>query len=141
MDRCQRGDIVRLSLDLGRMPDFPPVVVIIAPDYSVVVGSEMWNDWPTTAFHADVRIGSRFDTGTHTARYIYTLDGEELLREETFDVVPGGDSGGGVISMYTLDRTESRCVVAQLACGRLVLGRSPSVADPEAEAGRPTITF
>jgi hypothetical protein len=141
MDRYQRGDIVRLSLDLGRMPDFPPVAVVIAPDQSVLHGEEMWNDWPTTAFHADVRIGSEYATGVYRVRFQCAVNGQDIASDGWFEVVPGGDSGGGVISMHSLDRTESRCVVAQLACGRLVLGRSPSVADPEAEAGRPTITF
>jgi hypothetical protein len=44
-----------------------------------------------------------------------------------FDLVPGGDSGGAVIALHATDRPEGRAVVAQLASGRLALGRNPHI--------------
>jgi hypothetical protein len=42
-------------------------------------------------------------------------------------VVPGGDPGGAVISVFAHDRPESGYVLAQLGGGKLVQGRNPRI--------------
>jgi hypothetical protein len=78
------------------------------------------------SFSLPTLVGTDYPPGSFSVYYYYTLAGVQTLQTATFTVVPGGDSGGSVISMHALDRAESRAVIAQLAGGSLVLGRNPA---------------
>lgn len=74
-----------------------------------------------------VRLGAGFALGSYTVSFNYTVQGYQGLLLATFEVVGGGDLGGPVISLYSVDRPEARYIVAQLGTGRLVQGRNPTV--------------
>jgi hypothetical protein len=141
-DRYQRGAVLTLGLLTAGVPDHAPVAVLLGPDGSDVVSVEMYAVGASArAFRADVFLDSLFEPGAHRVMYSYTVGGDPQRAEDAFEIVAGGDSGGGVIALHGLDRPEASCVVAQLACGRIALGRRPALpgaSDPDA---RPEITF
>ena len=72
-------------------------------------------------------MGGAYQAGYHTVIYTYTVSGSTITKQSCFQVVPGGDEGGTVISMTTYKRPEAQSVVAQLTSGRLVFGRGPTI--------------
>jgi hypothetical protein len=127
LGRYRRGDLVGLAISTAAVPDGPPVVVVMDSVPTQILAATM----PATnltrqTFVLPVLLGIDYPIGSFTVYYHYSIDGASTLQQGSFDVIPGGDSGGAVISMYSLDRAESRSVVAQLAGGQLVLGRNPA---------------
>jgi hypothetical protein len=141
-DRYQRGTVLPLGLLTSGVPDHAPIAVLLDPAGADVLSVEMYAVGATArAFRADVFLDSLFGLGVHRVVYSYTVGGEPATTEDAFEIVSGGDSGGDVIALYGLDRPESPFVVAQLGCGRIVLGRRPALAGAEDPDARPEITF
>jgi hypothetical protein len=128
LGRFRRGDTVSLLLALDSTPDAPPIAVVLDSD-SVQILSKMMPavDGRRTVFSLPLTVSLAFAVGSFSVYFHIVIAGTQTLKQATFEVVPGGDSGGSVIALYSLDRTDSRCVVAQLASGVLVLGKSPTV--------------
>jgi hypothetical protein len=126
--RLRRGDRVTLFVATVAVPDAAPVAVVLDPSGAAVLAQELpsWRR-SRTRFCAPLRIDRRFELGRYTVAYRYTVGGLPVSAQDTFDVVPGGDSGGEVIALYVLDRTKSRLVIAQLGCGRLARGQNPTI--------------
>jgi hypothetical protein len=59
--------------------------------------------------------------------FYFTLAGVAYSASGSFDVVAGGDSGGRVMSLHSVDRPEARGLIAQVSSGRLVLGSNPTL--------------
>jgi hypothetical protein len=141
-DRYQRGTVLPLALLTAGVPDHAPVAVILGPDGRSVLSAEMYSVGAAAqAFRADAFLDSLFALGVHWVVYSYTVGGVPLEATDTFEIVSGGDSGGDVIALYGLEQPEQPCVVAQLGCGRLVLGRRPALPGAEDPDARPEITF
>jgi hypothetical protein len=126
--RLRRGDRATLFVETVAVPDFAPVAVVLNPAGDTIAAVEL-PSWKKSRvrFCAPLRIDQRFDLGRYTVTYRYTVGGVPVIAQDVLDVVPGGDSGGEVISLYALDRTKSRLVIAQLGCGRLARGKNPTI--------------
>jgi hypothetical protein len=126
--RLRRGDRAAFFVETVAAPDAAPVAVVLDSGGAVVLAQEL-PSWKRsrTRFFAPLRIDRRFDLGRYTVTYRYTVGGVPVIAQDVLDVVPGGDSGGEVISLYALDRTKSRFVIAQLGCGRLARGKNPTI--------------
>lgn len=81
----------------------------------------------TGVFSLPLYLGNAFTEGRYRVVYQWSVGGYTGMRLDTFDVGPGGDPGGSVISLFAYDRPEARYVVAQLAGGLLVQGRNPRI--------------
>jgi hypothetical protein len=132
LGRLRRGDRVLLFCKTTDVPDFAPVAVVMNAAGDVVLAREIasWRR-SRTRFGGVQRIDQRFDLGTYTVSYQYTVDGVPYRAEDGLEVVAGGDSGGEVLALYALERPKSRLVLAQLGCGRLTRGRNPTLQGSE----------
>jgi hypothetical protein len=128
LGRVRRGDWAELTLSTTAVPDSPPVAIILDNSMATVATLMMPATTPDGLnFSLPLQISLAYSVGTFSVFYHYKLAGQSTIQQQTLEVVPGGDSGGAVISMYSIDRPEVRSLVAQLDSGVLVLGRSPSV--------------
>lgn len=128
LGRYRRGDKVPLYLQLANTPDAPPIAVVLdSNSYTIATLTMPATDNPRTLFQLPLFIGLPYVIGSFTVYFHSLISGTATIQQATFDVIAGGDSGGGVVSLYALDRIEVRCIVAQLDSGVLVLGRSPTV--------------
>ena len=69
----------------------------------------------------------RIAVGRYRVAYRYTAGSFVGLALDSFDVAPGGDPSGPVVSLFSYDRPEARYVVAQTADGTLIQGRNPRI--------------
>ena len=128
LGRYRRGDWVTLAFTLTQIPDTIPVAIILDSNSATIATLIM----PAACanrltYSRPVQISLAYAVGNFSVFYHYVVSGTPTLQQATFEVVPGGDSGGAVIAIYSLDRPEVRSIVAQLDSGVLVLGRSPTV--------------
>lgn len=126
LGRYRRGDVVQLPFSSDSVPDAAPVVVIVKTTGGQVDAFPIpATDRSLLDFGYPLFIGQPYSLGSFRAYCHFTIGGVEALKQATFDVIAGGDSGGAVISLHGVDRPEARSVIAQLASGRLVLGSNP----------------
>ncbi len=81
----------------------------------------------TGLFQYGLFLSSLFTEGTYTVKYNWISGGVSYAELDTFEVMPGGNAGGAVISLYFYERPGARFLVQQLDSGRLVRGRNPRV--------------
>ena len=127
--RYQRGQQVPISLTLAGLADAPPLATIHDPNNALL---GIWKlpyqpGYSPMAFvyGSLIRLQGGAALGTYQVTFSCSVGGQAQTQTATFDVVPGGDSGGEVISLYAYDRPEARYVLAQLGSGKLVQGRNP----------------
>jgi hypothetical protein len=131
LGRYQQGQVVNLEVtatDGGgspAQPDAAPAATVSDADSNVVAVLKLAINLDETNFALPVFLGVGFPLGTYTVEYSWIIGGVSGSGSDTFDVIHGGDVGGGVISMFAYDRPEARYVVAQLSSGNLVQGRNP----------------
>lgn len=123
LGRFRHGDTVDVSVSLPSIPDSPPLATLYGP-----------TGQPVTSYYMPTRDGLEFSVsptvgawalGTFSVSIAYSISGVPSSLVVLFDVVPGGDSGGSIISMHVHSRPESNYVVAQLSSGVVVQGRNP----------------
>ncbi len=131
LGRYRRGDKVVIGTILPGIPDSAPIAVIISPDSQVIGAYELpISDATRVSFSLPVQVNLAFAFGTYRVSYQFTIGGHAgVVKDAEFQVIPGGDSGGEVISMLAFDRPEARFLIAQLNSGRLVVGRNPSTGE------------
>jgi hypothetical protein len=128
LGRVRRGDWIPLSFTLPSLPDSIPVAVILNSDSAQMAALMVPAINPTgTIFSLLFQITSAFSVSNYQVFYSSVVAGQSVMQRAQFEVVAGGDSGGAVIALYSVDRQEVRSIVAQLDSGVLVLGRSPTV--------------
>lgn len=136
LGRYQVGQEVPLILwvrNQDRTPSFPddvPLARVVDSSGSHIASVKMpvVDRYTVTGlFQAYLPLSTEYAVGKYTVEYQYRVSGYSGLLLATFEVVPGGDVGGSVISLYTVERPEARYVVAQLDTGRLVAGRNPTI--------------
>ncbi|SIO38004.1 hypothetical protein SAMN05444166_4234 [Singulisphaera sp. GP187] len=131
LGRYQQGQTVTIGLavvDANGDPASPitaPTAVITDADDSVVASLKLAMNGNSTAFALGVFLGINYSLGTYTVTYSYQSGAFSGSASDTFTVIPGGDPGGRVISLYAYDRPEARYVVAQLTSGLILQGRNP----------------
>lgn len=127
LGRFRRGDSVPLGFSTPVIPDAPPIAIVLDSNSAQVYAAMMPAfDRSRLSFTSDLFIGLAFSPGSFQVYYHSVINGTATLQHGSFDVVSGGDSGGAILSMYSLDRSEVMCVIAQLEDGHLVLGRNPA---------------
>jgi hypothetical protein len=124
LGRFRRGDWVPAFFTLEGHPDAPPVLTI-RDDAGNVVDSSSIPIASGLQFGMPVLVGIDYPLETLRMQVAYAVDGVPHAQYVDFDAVPGGDSGGSVISLFGYSFPRSRYILAQLASGTLVQGRNP----------------
>jgi hypothetical protein len=120
--------VVRDSLGRSALPDVIPTVAIYDANYDAVFAANPYPSDPQgspSVFAYPLKLGSAYVLGKFFVVFRYSVGGVSNLTLQTFTVVGGGDAGGNMISLYSLDRPEARYVLGQLSGGSLVQGRKP----------------
>ncbi len=78
-------------------------------------------------FRHDLRLDISYEIGHYTVVYTYRVSNQTYCVRDQFEVMPGSDASGTVISLYSYHHPESNFVFAQLTSRRLVMGRNPKV--------------
>jgi hypothetical protein len=126
LGRYTKGQRVPLLLVPSSMPDATPIATIIGPDDSTLAALGMPLGPDGRCFLLRLFMGEPYESmGTYRVTYSYFVAGQPVGSEDTFDRIAGGDAGGRVIAMVSVERPEARYVVAQLDSGRVVQGQNP----------------
>lgn len=127
--RFRRGDTLLASFVLSSVADCVPHAYVV-DDGGFISNRFLFlsPDGSGTKFESSIFIDGEYEVGLYTVEFYATINGEPVVMEFDFDVVEGGDAGGAVISMHSVDRPEVRSLVVQLEGGQLVLGKGPEVA-------------
>jgi hypothetical protein len=127
--RYQRGQQIPIECDLSGKADVPPIATITDPNnalFGTLRLPYIPGYSPTSfAYRSLIRLPGGAALGTYQVTFTFTISGLAGSTTASFDAVPGGDSGGEVISLYAYDRPEARYVLAQLGSGKLVQGKNP----------------
>ncbi len=126
LPRYRLGDMVGLTFTPAALPPGSPLPTVAITDASdnPVLSRTLWTADLTT-FRVDVVLDQNFEVGIFNARWAPAGSTEVL--EIQFEVVPGGDPGSDVISLYSHEGVAGRSVLAQLRSGALVQGDGPYV--------------
>lgn len=131
LGRFQLGQSVPLSLSVVNSggspvwPDAAPTATITDSGSHVIAEFKMAMTGASYVFSADEFLGLDYTLGTYSLSYQWFVGGSSVSASDSFDVAPGGDAGGRVISMYAYSRPEASYVVGQLSSGNIVQGRNP----------------
>lgn len=129
----QQGQTVTLmlrSIGYGGQivtPDSPPVATIFSDSGTTQSFLLPAMDLANSIFALPLFLGLTFPLGRYRVSYRYSSGGSVSARVDYFEVIPGGDPGGAVISVFAYDRPEAGYVLAQLGSGMLVQGRNPRI--------------
>lgn len=112
------------------VPESPPVASISLPGGTVVLAKEM----PVVdryqydgLFLLPVFLGGLFAEGLYSVAYQFAVGGLSITESDNFQVLPGGNADGNVVSMYFYERPQARFIVQQLDSGKIVQGRNPTM--------------
>lgn len=131
LGRRQQGQYVNLRVETTdssgdpAQPDAAPVATITDAGSNVVATIKIPMSRVENVFSLPLFLGASYLLGTYIVEYSWSVGGVIRNSSDSFDVIHGGDIGGGVIAIYGYDRPEARYVVAQLSSGKLVQGRNP----------------
>jgi hypothetical protein len=83
----------------------------------------------TGLFQTLLTLGNSFPAGRYRVSYHWTSGSYTGETEDVFEVAPGGDPAGAVISMCWYERPHANFLVLQMdpASGQLLFGRNPSL--------------
>jgi hypothetical protein len=120
LGRFRPGDVVPLAFSLAARPDYNPIASVTP---SGAAANPFSRDginflWP-------LLLDGRFTFGTFIVTCSYSIGGISGITQSSFEVVPGGDVGGRVISLFSYERPKRKYVLAQLQAGSLVQGSNP----------------
>jgi hypothetical protein len=133
LGQFQQGQTINLMLRAtayqGRIivPDDYPVAKIYKDAALIATVQLPVVDEANSVFSLPLFLGLPFDLGRYIVSYRYSVGGFIGARVDYFEVIPGGDPGGTVISMFSYDRPEAGYVLSQLSCGKLISGRNPRI--------------
>lgn len=126
--RHRLGDSVGLHFNAFTVPDFAPVAVVVNGNQVDVASFPVPTLDPNALYYASpLFLSTLYSLGNFQVYFYFTVGGTPHSMHGSFDVVAGGDPGGKVISLNSIDRPEARSVLAQLSSGRLVVGLSPTL--------------
>jgi hypothetical protein len=129
LGRFRHGDVAPLFLSLSYVPDTSPFVAILDQDNNPVHAFQMSRTADNPGdFALDLFMDQDYPFGDYRAVFAVTAAGSQRAQlDQPFSVIPGGDTGGGVLSLACYQRDRFQGVLAQLGNGDLVLGESPSL--------------
>jgi hypothetical protein len=78
-------------------------------------------------FGATIHLDERFSLGRYSVEYVMTVSGATFAEADSFSLVAGGDGGGAVIALCSVDRPQAKFLVKKLDSGRIQKGRNPTV--------------
>lgn len=81
----------------------------------------------TGLFEHFVRLGSDFAAGVYSVVYSWSASGYTGGDVDWFEIAPGGDEAGTVISMTYFETANAGHLVQQLDSGRIKTGKNPYV--------------
>ena len=82
----------------------------------------------TGLFLARVFLGPAFTPALYEVEYTYQIDGSyNGVVTDNFEIMPGGNADGNVMSMYFYDRPQAQFIVQSLDSGKIVQGRNPTL--------------
>lgn len=70
-------------------------------------------------------LGSTFSVGKWSASVAWKVSGTGRLRVFQFEIVPGGDEDGAIVSQYFLERPQANYLVQRTDGGARTFGRNP----------------
>jgi hypothetical protein len=128
----QAGDFVRISLatqvsGVPVAPDAAPVMVITNPSSVALPVQTMAMNGEDTSWLVNFFLGNSSIVGIYRIVFTFFVSGVEYTDQGSFSVVPGGDIGGDVISVYSFARPDATYVLAQLTSGVIVCGKNPTI--------------
>jgi hypothetical protein len=128
LGRYRMGDRVVLGISTDTVPDYAPIAVVFGSGGEVVASQYLSvASRNRKMFSGRMFVDSRFVVGIFLVAIVTSIGGVESTVLQSFEVVTGGDAGGRVISLFSLERPEATSVLVQLDSGRLVRGKSPEV--------------
>lgn len=79
----------------------------------------------TGLFFYRTPLGALFSVGQWGGSIAWKVAGVARLRAFVFEIVPGGDTAGAVVSQYFLERPQANYLVQKTDGGTRVFGRNP----------------
>jgi hypothetical protein len=132
--RVQLGNNVVIAIltktgGVPAVPDNVPTVRIYAASTGTLVYTAKMpvadRYGATGMFLLPIFLNAAFSVGQYYATVGYQIQGTQVLEPYNFEIVPGGDVRGSVISMTWYDRPQAKFVVMETDSGRLEYGRNP----------------
>jgi hypothetical protein len=121
LGRFRLGDVLTLTIFPDGLPDDLPIATISGP-----TGIQTVTLVPTLGISfvsSFVVAAPAYSVGTFSVAIVYSVGGVESEVDQQFDVIPGGDSAGRIISLFS--SRDGHAVLAQTDTGRLVQGTNP----------------
>jgi len=122
LGRFRQGDIIVLPLHAtsgvpnGVLLTRPPNVKVFSASGSQLL-SDLVPAFDTLRsvglFEYRLQLGTLFPAGRYLATFGYTSAGSQFLKSVAFDVMPGGDPAGSIVSMYFLQRPHADILVTK----------------------------
>lgn len=131
LGRFQPGQDVRIgvaTVDVDGNPAWPvlaPVSTVKDADNNTIFSGKIPMSGLAYIFSRQLFLGLLYPVGIYQVNYAWTVGSFNGTASDTFEVISGGDVGGGIIAMYAYVRPEATYVVAQLSSGNIVQGRNP----------------
>ncbi len=70
-------------------------------------------------------LGALFAVGLYTVVYTYQIGATVYADQDTFEIIPGGDPNGAVVSLFPFLPGVNTFLIKQLDGGALVFGKNP----------------
>jgi hypothetical protein len=127
LGRFRLGDTVTVRFELDTEPDHAPSLVVRDENNNTAFAGHIPRTVDRKTFEIDLYLGPSFEAGGRYRAYVaVATNGSTVAIERSFDVVPGGDRSGSVISLAGYERPHADFVVAQVR-GLILVGKNPRV--------------
>ncbi len=140
LGRKQLGDWLPIKL-LCRNTSFAEAAPVIAPSYTIypndsdspVTGADtvsmppIHRDELTGHFRSFHKLDSNFSTGQYRILKEYTIGSSAFAKEDRFEIVAGGHTGGAYVSLFWYSRPHADFLIGQLDDGTIEMRPSPRI--------------
>jgi hypothetical protein len=135
LGRYQLGDTVNVILlchDANRTPGMPnnvPLMKVWDPGNNLVLAAFMpiLDQYIKPGlFYYQLLLDTNFDVGNYGLTFYWQQGSYSGIESSNFEIVPGGDPDGAVISMFFYYRPQANFVMQQLEAGKVIEKRNPT---------------